>query len=504
MSSIHPIVNKRSILFALSTMGVLLCLAACCYFVFAFELIEARECATPATSLAIKKGIFGDLPYYMYVYGLFQPLLLSVFPSSVDFVLLHRCFSLMCLLGAALLLFPMMRRLAVLSGEKQPRYLALTLFTIFLCPHLADMPTCLATPSMMGLLLANLVLLLSLYSFRGKPVLLGLLVFAAWGTKPYFVFSGFYVVFAYVFLEPLSKDTVKRIAVFSLTALLLFAASCFLPHTQAMLQHSRAQVGYSPFVRSAFNYVRYCSYILPILFFVPCLLARVGVRRLRARQSLLSVQPRRCLLFALVLSLTFTILLLKIGGHIGMMGFLYQSQLLSTPYCLLFGILWLTYARDVERVVMLLPLLLLLVEGKIAKKLIAVYHNVGVGSAIESIVKADMASGKKIWHSPLSGVYELKQSGFMPDNGQLFYLHTTYSDSSAILKKNKEIATAFTAQFRQQIAEKYWDVVYTDEASFASTLPEVMTLLEQGYCPERVVCAGLPKQGMTVTRWVKK
>lgn len=489
-------------LYGLSLLGIVLCLAACCFLLCSFDLIEARECSGPAATDAIRHGVFGELPTHIYLYGFLQPALLSLLPASVDVVMLHRCYAFCCFIASALPVFLAFRRLSVLCRAEIPKYAALLLCAIYLCPHLENMPLALATPAMQGLLITNLVLLLSLYSFRGKPLLLAVLVFAAWSTKAYFVFGAFYVFSSYFFLEQRKAVCVKSLAVFSITALSLFLLSLYHPQAQTMFAHCATQSGQAPWGRSLLKYGYFCTLLLPVLVFVPYLLVRYEIRSLFRRYHRPLSAQQRCMLFVAANGVFFTLLLLKIGGHIGMLRTIYHAQLLAMPYCLLFGVLWMLYRREMKPYSWLIPVFLLVTEGRVGYWFYKASLRIGISAPLEAIVQEDMNTGKKVCHSALTSVYEHRKTGSFSDNGQLQFVHLTYPLHHSYLQDNKDKATAFSAHFLEKLDKGEWDVIYTDVVSYVGKLPP--GLLEKHYIKDSVYDSGLPSYPEHVTRWVKK
>lgn len=485
-----------------SVVGMLLCLCVCGYILLSFDLVEARECAGADASCAMRQGVFGMLPYHIYVYGAIQPLLLSLVPETVDEIMLHRCYSFCCCIGSALLIFPIIKRLSHLAGLESPRYLAITICAIFLCPNLENMPFALATPSMQGMFITHLILFLSLCSFRWKPFILGLLVFAAWETKPYFVFSALYVLFAYLFFESNKIVILKHLTIFSLTALLSFMASYLHPQSQTMLQHCILCSGGASLTRAVLKFGYFCLLLAPILVCVPYLVLRYERHAIRSRFHLPLTAVNRTLLFVMINAVIYTLLLLKMGGHGGMIHTIYFAQLLAMPYCLLFAVLWMVYRCEMQRFICLIPVLLLISEGVIGYWFYKSVRRINVSVPLEETVASDIAAAKKICHSALTAPYEYRYSGSISDNGQLRYVHLTYPNKGNHLKQNKERVNAFSEQFRKDVLEGKWDVIYWDHISYIGYFSDAD--LERHYRKDAAFDAGLPLYEAEVVRWVKK
>lgn len=492
------------LLFIAALVSVVSCLFAFGWLLAELPQIEARECAGPCATYAMRHGEFGVLPTNIYLYGFLQPALLAIFPESIDYILLHRYFSFACCLCAALLLFPISKRIALLCGRAVPRYLGYILFCIFLIPNMADMPNNMGTPGMLGLLLSNLILLLTLIDFKGKPALLGLLIFFAWETKPYFVFSGFYIVLYYLLFSDNKKKGLLSLAIFTASAIIPFFISCTMHQQLTMLQHCAHSNGQSPLARSLKCYILYCSYILPILLMAPFLMVRYYSRYKGTFRTQLTDSSHRCLVFALSLFAIFTLIILKIGGHTGMLGFIYQAQLLTTPYCLLLAVVCILYPKMRLRYILLMQCCIILSSCRIAKKIHCYRFFERDEKVLEAAVYEDIDTGRKVSYSALTGVYEYRKGQKVSDNGQLYYLKTTYPKSGTLFQENKEQAETYISLLKSRISNAYWDVVYTDEASLITNISGTEDLLTETYIQEQSFMINMGRQNMKVVRWVRK
>lgn len=446
---------------------------------------EIREMANITAILHIRNGTFNDVhcwPGNIYLYGCLQAWLLSFLPAEWNPILLNRLFTWLCLLASDAVLVLSIKELLQRMGRRMSRVTELLAASLYLLPHLFQMPSTLGTPNYLGLLLANITLYCSIRVSKANLFLLPLLLTGCFMTKQYFLYSGSYVLLGYYLLHKGIRPWWEFAVICLLSGIGI--ALCFLldETCYALHHHLNMRSGYLPRGKFLRRYALYLCFISPLLWvlYKEILLCcwKAGNRWQDWKKLLQGIS--RPVLFALSGFVLSALLMVRMGQHCGAIGIMYFPQLMGTPSILLLGVV-LGRRQHQRSIAFICSLLITAMTGTlIALALRPSPYSARVADFAAAAQQDFSNPTLCVRGSALSSYIELPLRGRVDDNGQTCYLETVYPHTGNFwLGEYRQRAEEMKGNFLAALRGRVYDVMYVDSFSYS---PEgANELILEGY-----------------------
>ena len=499
--------NKKKIttaLFIISFIAIVISLIKVTQTVFSSPLNEYREMANVAAILNIRSGALFDMSHFagsIYLYGLLQPWLLSFLPDSWDPIFLNRVASYSFMVIAFILFIIIQKRLFLLLNIPAAGKTLLATGLIYLNCLLSIAPSNMGPPNFLGMALTNAILLLSLYSFRGKTLLLAVLVAASFLTKQYFLFSLVYGALAFIFLE--NKHKWLKLSFFMVASVALVSLCFLLDETRyAILHHFVAQ---QPFRKTLpLFWIKLSQFVILLIPLFWIFYKQAIIDSTKPEQEK-TAKPSPYFLFIISAFILAFLAIVKVGGHGGAIGLMYYVHILLTPACLCGSIL---LAKNQKNGLFTIAIALL--------ALVAIQTTADINRTkkkhhwdnIAMIQKEMQEHGRQyVLGCPMTSFLEISLFRQASDPGQLEYYHTL-NTSPGSFRELLGGVNAQNEQFQKQLIEdlnrKKYKVIYTDAISLLETQEIFNKELMKNYIRTGSYVISSKLAGKEVTRWVPR
>lgn len=447
--------------------------------------VEIREMANITAILHLRNGTFNDVhcwPGNIYLYGCLQAWLLSFLPVEWNPILLNRLFSWLCLLAGDAVLVLSIRELLLRMGRRMSRSTGLLAASLYLLPHLFQMPSTLGTPNYLGLLLANITLYCSIRVSKVNLLLLPLLLTGCFMTKQYFLYSGSYVFLGYYLLNKGKRPWWEFPFICVLAGLGI--ALCFLldETCYALQHHLNMRGGILTRERFLRRYALYLCFISPLLWLLyketlHCC-RKAGSRWQDWKKLLQGIS--RPVLFALSGFALSALLMVRMGQHIGAIGILYFPQLMGTPSILLFGVALGRLQRQ-RCIAFICSLMIAAMAGILIAHALRPSPWSARVEAFAELARQDFSNPDLcVRGSSLSSYIELPVRGRVDDNGLTCYLEFVYPRKGCFwLGEYRQRAVEVKDSFLAALRGRVYDVIYVDPFSYSPEGAE--ELIREGY-----------------------
>ncbi len=442
--------------------------------------VEIREMANITAIISLRNGIFNEVasfPGNIYLYGFLQAWLLSFLPEGCNLILANRMFSWGSLLLSDAVLVLAIRELLTRENIRMNKATGLIAASLYLLPHLFQIPTTLGTPNYLGLLLGNLILFLSIRGGRGNILLVPLLLTGCFMTKQYFLYSLIYSLMGIYVLHGKKHPWWEFPAICLLSGMGI--ALCFLSKETgyALQHHLNVRFGLLDNRQFLRRYALYLCFISPLLWL---LCQGIFIRWRKRGWKGMFHNFSRPSLFALALWLASALVMLRMGRHCGAIGIMYFPQLMGTSSILLFGLL---LGRLQRRHVAALTcsLMVAAMAGGMACLALRGVWAPSPYDAFVSAAKQDFDNPSlRVRGTSLSSYIELPVRGWVDDNGLTCYMEAVYPRKSRFwLGEYRERAAEAKAEYLSALKERVYDVIYLDPFSYCPQ--EAKELIEEGY-----------------------
>lgn len=470
---------------------------------------EVREMANIVAIESIKNKILNNIAYYpenIYLYGCLQAWVLSWLPEDINLIQANRIFSIISLLLSA---FPIL----LIIKKLQPKTGALTLLIAacaYLYPNIVEFPLTLGTPNYLGLLFSNLVLYLSIRHDNMKIIFIPICLICCFLTKQYHLFSLCYPICALLFYKKERLAFLKFIIILILTGIGIYICMTHMQSQYAIQHHLLVRGGASKRLMVS-KYLSYILLMLPILWlmFIAFLRQHLSTKlhigrnpskleiNINLSQTKKSQFPIFDFIFCLSILCCSLLVMFRMGQHVGAIGIMYYAQLL-TPTLVTFAIFYSSSIGIKKSDSVIACIFLALISLKTTWNEL---HTSRSYSNESNIVMNDLKdSNLNIRGSAVTSYMQNELNQKFQDNGLTQYTELTFprhEDFRFSELRNK--AQQYKNKLNSQIENQYYDVIYTDFASYIQ--PSKDSVLTKKYtCTHELEIS----QGWKVKRWVPK
>lgn len=484
------------------------------YLLFIFPSIEPRELANVTPIQQFRDHVFdtvAEYPRNIYLYGSLQARILSLLPAWND-LMLNRLFSLLCLLVSVIPLEVTLRRYESIVSKKHSAPMHILFCACYLLQYLVDLPFTVGAPNYLGLLLSNSVMLVCTYEFRGKSVLLGVLLVGCFLTKQYYLISAIYVVTANFLLYPWKRG-IRTIIAAGIIAFLGIMI-CFSSDQVLYSFNHHMTMASNSFLLCIKRFALFALYILPLLLpcaylvvlYTRCLLKdKVSLKGFKAYYSRIENRAYICSILNLVIM---ALVLLQLAGHTGALRQTYISCLM-TPSLILFCSL-LFFHGNRAKICMVASCLLVTTSVYIfAKTSRQEIHSLEAQLDALAQYESDLFDNASVRGSTFTSFSDLAHGRCILENGQQQYIETIWNDEINFAWTHSRVLpylnrnTCIENQLLSNIRNKKWDVIYMDACTYLTKAAESELMLY--YKHSKVLDFSFPGYTtLQLVRWVKK
>ena len=470
---------------------------------------EVREMANIVAIESIRNEVLNNIAYYpenIYLYGHLQAWVLSWLPENINLMQANRIFSIIVLLLST---FPLL--LAIKKLQPKTGVFSLSIAACaYLYPNIAEFPLTLGTPNYLGLLFSNLVLYLSIRQDYTKIISIPICLIGCFLTKQYHLFALCYPICALLFYKTEHFAFLKFISILILTGIGIYICMTHIQSQYSIQHHLLLREG-SSMRMMVTKYLSYMFMMLPVLWLVlkaflqQHLSTKLHIGRNPSKLEIninLSQTPNRQFplfdfIFCCSILCCSLLVMVRMGQHLGAIGIMYYAQLV-TPSLITFAIFYSSSIGLKKADSVIACFLLAFISIKSTWTELRTYRSYSNDS---SIVMNDLRdSNLKIRGSAVISYMHKELNQEIQDNGQTQYTELTFPKHEDLrFSEIKNKAQQYKNQLNNQIENQYYDIIYTDCASYIH--PDRCSVLTKKYiCTHDLEIS----QGWKVKRWVPK
>lgn len=477
------------------------------YCTLTVPFVEVREMANIVAIESIQNGILNNINFYpdnIYLYGTLQAWLLSFFSNSLDPLMLNRNASLVCLV---LSVIPLLFAIKDCCGKQKPSVYFLAT-CIYFVPFLYQTPVTHGTPNYMGLLFANLTLLLSLKRNIVAIMLIPCCLVACYFTKQYHLFAFCYIFCSCLFLKRALWGISIIIFVILATGIGIYLG-CLSEQAQYAFTHHLIMKGNQRLLSMVSKYADFLLIMAPLLWLIlssfVCHFSNkktdyaFDVKSLwqRIKGVVFPSTRNQFFVYSLAITVLAFLIMLRMGQHQGAIGFMYFSQLLA-PALLLFTFIYAQKVKLHKNYYTVAWGLLFIINVGVG--VIALKGDYKYSQEFHVVVEDFKNKEKKVYGSACTSYLQRELGLNVDDNGQKVYMYATFSKQPMNnIHPLRLQADKYRDNLKKEISQQHYDVIYTDGASYlnAGEFPE----LEKNYQKSQAIRV---VRYWEVIRWVKK